>query len=330
MHEREGRLPDLPDELAHDRSGIVLAAERDLRELEPKRGAERWHLRTGGVVTAIALAPDTAFVATRGPLVAYNRADGKQRWKTPCAWEPELQVHPDAGLVVVDDPETETIIGLSAETGERLWEHAADGQPVAAGPLAAGLIPISRHAAGAAAVDAGTGEVCWTLESDGAWEQPAVACGDSLFFTDGTIWAVEAATGAVRWQRALEPDTDEEDQFFSVRLVEGVEGAGGAEPLLLAESWRGRLLALSPADGSLRWERRPGQAHGIAADEHSLYLRLNISQADAGWAVAALNRGTGELQWELRAPKLVPDVTRVGGLLVVELKSAALVLRVAG
>ena len=31
----EGRLEDLPDELAHDASGIVLAAQRDLRELEP-------------------------------------------------------------------------------------------------------------------------------------------------------------------------------------------------------------------------------------------------------------------------------------------------------
>ena len=315
----EGRLEDLPDELAHDVSGIVLAAQRDLRELEPKRGADRWRIRTGGVVTALVLSPDTVYAATRGPLVAISRQDGKQRWKVPSAWEPELQVHPEANLVVVDNPETETLLGLDVTTGETLWEHTADGQPVAAGPLVGGLIPISRHAAGVAAVDARTGETRWTLESEGAWEHPGVPLGDQLFFTDGAVWAVNAATGEVAWQRKLE---EEEDQFFSIRVVPG------AKPMLLAESWRGRLLALSPADGSLLWERRPGQAHGFAADDETLYLRLNISHEESGWAVAALDRGTGDLRWELRAPKLIPDLTLVGNLLVVELKNAALVLNV--
>ena len=59
--------------------------------------------------------------------------------------------------------------------------------------------------------------------------------------------------------------------------------------LLFAETWRGRLLALDPADGALRWEQSLGQVQGLVADGTQLYLRLNVGAA----ARAVERRGAG-------------------------------------
>ncbi|HEU4751545.1 MAG TPA: PQQ-binding-like beta-propeller repeat protein, partial [Armatimonadota bacterium] len=96
---------------------------------------------------------------------------------------------------------------------------------------------------------------------------------------------------------------------------------------LLAETWRGRLLALNPADGSLRWQRAPGQVHGLALDDRRLYLRLSVGQ-DEGWSIAALDRATGDLAWELRARRMVPDLTLIGDVLIAEFKTQVIALRV--
>ncbi|HTE17983.1 MAG TPA: PQQ-binding-like beta-propeller repeat protein, partial [Armatimonadota bacterium] len=215
----------MPDELACDSRGVVLGSGQTLIEIDPESGAQRWRQRPGGPVTGVAVDADTVYASTRGPLFALDRRTGQVRWRSPCSWEPELHPHPEAGLLVVDDPETEAIQAYSAANGARRWEFSAEGQPVVAGPLAAGVLTVSAHEAGVAAVDAESGEVRWRLESEGAFEAPGVAHGDRLFFTDGTIHAVDAATGERVWHRAL---ADEEEKVFSLRLDRGT---------LFAETW---------------------------------------------------------------------------------------------
>jgi outer membrane protein assembly factor BamB len=188
---------------------------------------------------------------------------------------------------------------------------------VVAGPLLPDAVAISGHAAGLAAVDTKSGEVRWSLVTERTFEAPGVRLGDTLFCTDGTLHALDAATGEARWQRTLE---DEEDGFFALRVHRDV---------LYAETWRGRLLALNPGDGSLRWERLLGQAHGLTGDDRTLYLRVHVTEPVGRWVVLAVDLETGELRWELTARRMVPDVTRFGDVLVVELKNQVLALRVA-
>jgi len=306
---------DLPDELLADADSLVIARDAHLEAREPDSGRVRWRQRPGGSITAVAVSPDTVFASTKGPLFALNRADGKPRWRATCAWEPELRFYPEAGLLAVDDPESETIRALDAATGTPLWTYTAREQPVVAGPLAAGALMISAHACGVAAVDAQSGEVRWQLVTERAFEAPAVDHNGTLFCTDGTIHALDPATGEVRWRREL---VDDEDGVFTLR---------GHQDTLYAETWRGRLLALDPTDGSLRWERQLGQMHGLVGDTSSVYLRTHVEEPAARWTVVALDRATGELRWELNARRMVPDVNRFGDLLIVELKNQVLALR---
>jgi len=307
---------DFPDELAADANGLVFANSASVAELDPANGRLRWRQRPGGTITGITLTPDTAFVSTHGPLFALNRQNRQQRWRTPCAWEPELHVYPEANLLLVDDPETETIRALDAATGAQLWEYQAAGQPVVAGPLLPNAVAISGHAAGLAAVDLQTGEARWSHVTERTFEAPGVRLGDTLFCTDGTVHALDVATGEIRWQRTLEND---EDGVFALRIHRDV---------LCAETWRGRLLALNPEDGALRWERSLGQVHGLTGDEHTLFLRVHVAEPVGRWSVVAVDLATGDLRWELIARRMVPDVTRFNDLLVVELKNQVLTFRI--
>ena len=306
----------LPDELARDGAGLVLAAGRDLRELDPATGRQRWRQRLGADVTSLALDQGAVYATSRGPLFAVERADGRQRWKLKCPEDAELSVYPEANILAVDDPETETVHAYEGRSGAPLWEYSADGQPVVAGPLVDGVVPISSHGQGVAAVDVRSGQVRWRLQSERAFEAAGVLSAGRLHFTDGSVYAVEPRYGEVLWRRTL---TDEEDGVFSLRADRDT---------LFAETWRGRLLALNPEDGSIRWERLLGQVHGLTGDERHIYVRMTAAPPEGHWAVAALSRAAGDLQWELRARRMVPDITHVAGVLLVELKSQVLALRV--
>ncbi len=305
----------MPDDLAADGGGIVVCSGAHARELDPVDGSQRWRQRPGGPISGVAVDERNAYLATNGPLFALNREDGKMRWRAPCSAEPELHVHPEAGLLVVEESDEELIRTYRTEEGELAWEFSAEDEPVAAGPVVNGVLVVSAHGAGAAAVDAETGEVRWQLETERAFEARGVALGERVFLTDGQLHAVEAATGAEIWTRVLE---DPDDAIFSVR-----SGAGR----LFAETWSGRLLCLDPADGALRWERRLGQVHGLTADEKAVYVRVSRDPEPGGWAALCLDGATGDLRWEVRSPKLIPDITPVGDRVVLELRTQLLVLQ---
>jgi outer membrane protein assembly factor BamB len=311
-----------PDDLAHDVRGVLLAAGQQLRELDPATGTPRWEQRLGGKILSVALDPSTAYVAmmqrSPGPLFALDRSDGKSRWKAPIHCEPHLYPHPEAGLVVVANPDLESVQAYEPARGARLWEYTLEDEPLVVGPLAGGLVLLSAYGRGVVALEAQSGEERWTLKGSDVFEMAGVVVGDTAVFTDGTLWAVDVATGRVRWQRAME---DEQERVFAVR-VDGGE--------LFAETWHGRLMALDPASGSVRWERMPGQVHGLTGDERRLYLRVSVPEPQGGWAVLALDRATGAPAWEMQARRMVPDLTRVGPALVVEFKNQVTVLGIEG
>lgn len=303
----------LPDEVLADDAGIHLATGRDIRSLDAATGEVRWRATQGGVVTGIASDRDTVYLTTRGPLLALGRADGKPRWKTPCGWEAALHPYQESGLLLVDDAESDTVRCLSAADGTLVWEYEAEGQPVTAGAVVNGIVALSCHGSGLVGVELRTGKEAWRYETGGMFENPAVALGESFLATDGKVHRVDASTGAAKWTRGL---SDEEDRFYSALL-------GGG--LVLAETWRGRLLGLNPADGKFRWEHRLGQVHGLAETGGSLVLRA-VAPAGDRWSAIALDPETGKPQWALHSPKSVQDLTVVNGVLVVELRNRVLAL----
>jgi outer membrane protein assembly factor BamB len=319
--------PEMPDELSLDAAGVVLGAAQDVAELDAASGTERWRRRLGGAVTMLATDEQRVYAAIaqgrRGHLFVLDRADGSVRWRTPSHAEPELYPYPQHETLVVTHPEEETVQAYQSATGERRWEFSADGQPPVVGALAGDRVLVSGHSHGVSALDVHTGETCWKMEGEGAFEAPAVVLGDRAFATDGAVYAVDAQTGKRAWRFKLE---NEDERVFALRVEHGS---------LLAETWHGRLLSLSPEDGKIRWERSPGQVHGTASDPGRLYLRVNLSDVDEAeaesaapvrWAVLALDPATGDLVWELRARRLVPDISVAGNALIVELRTQVIAL----
>lgn len=305
---------ELPDEVLADARGIYLAAGRDFRSLDPATGAARWRQTQGGVVTGMVADRDTVYLSTRGPLLALNRADGKPRWKAPCAWEPVLHLCPEAGVLLIDNPETDTVECVETASGARRWEFESEGQPVTVGALLGGAATLSCHGNGVVSADLQTGEVRWRVDTGGVFEAPAVALDNRLFLTDGKVRAVDPANGETLWTREL---VEGEDPVFVVRA---------AGDLLLAETWKGRILALDPADGSLRWEHRLGQVHGVTRGPRHLYLR--VCNPDGSWTALALDPASGQPAWSLQSATIVPDLTVIGEVLVVELRNRVLILKI--
>lgn len=307
---------DFPDEMAVDAGGILLAYGQDLRALDPVTGADQWKRRIGGGVTTVALDGDLAYVATQRPLFALNRRDGSILWSGKSGSEPRLLPCPDAGILVVDNPETSTLQGLDRRTGHQRWEFSCEEQTVVAGALVGDVLCVSANEAGAVGVDVSSGAVRWRLEAEGAFEEPAVAVADRFYVTNGSVHALDAATGDVAWRYTTGND---EDKVFAVRA----EGDS-----LLAETWKGRLIALDLQSGAPRWEQSLGQVHGTTGDARHLYVRVNRNDPAAAWAVLALDRQTGAPVWELRSTRLIPDVTCIDDVLLVELRAHVLALRV--
>ena len=146
------------------------------------------------------------------------------------------------------------------------------------------------------------------------------------------VWLLVAGTAFLRTHRRVWPETltVAAGLFSAVALADAGRGAALrlAGDLLLAESWKGRLLALELQTGKLRWELRPGQVHGVQSNETQLFARINLPEPENRWVVVAMDRATGKLAWELRARRIVPDLTLLGDTLVVELRNQVLALAV--
>jgi outer membrane protein assembly factor BamB len=166
--------------------------------------------------------------------------------------------------------------GVSAETGLlRSWP--------AAGPRVVWRRPLGEGFSGVAAV----GGRLYTMDSDATTE---------------FVLALDAATGAEVWRRAVGPRF-EEDFGDGPRATPTVE-----DGTVYALGAAGRLVALAAADGAPRWQvdlpkelASPVPARGftcsplVAGD-----LLLLEAGGPPGKALVALDRQTGKLRWSAR------------------------------
>jgi outer membrane protein assembly factor BamB len=99
------------------------------------------------------------------------------------------------------------------------------------------------------AVDLERGEVRWSARLPGLIVGGVVLSGDTVYAAssrpEGRIYALRRDNGKQIWRTSTEPIG------APLALVDGV---------LVAETQRGRLLALDPANGKVRWQRRLGVA----------------------------------------------------------------------
>jgi outer membrane protein assembly factor BamB len=198
-----------------------------------------------------------------------------------------------------------------AMPAELVWSYqtgnsSVDGSPVAAG----GLVYIGDDSGTLYALDAGTGQVRWSVNLHGQIDsRPCVAGGTVYIGNDADrFYAINAATGAVRWMQTVPGGIDSSptvaagivyfgDGNNQVRALSVAHGKSVwtyttgqtvqsspvvTDGIVYVGSEDGKVYALTAATGALRWatptggpvNSSPVVAAGtvyIGSDDHNLY-----------------------------------------------------------
>lgn len=222
---------------------------------------------------------------------------------------------------------------VEARTGAPVWQVAPEeglGSPVASeGILYCG------SARGALAVEAKTGAVVWKALLDGPVVQP-VALGDGRLYAvteTGTLWALDALTGAALWQAAADPCAP----VFAELLV--VVGGRAVDALTGEQVWRRPDLQTAAAvrgeavcypglradlfTGQTVWEAEGGPAAARTGAAHLLAGDLHV-WATPDPALAAWDGAQGGLAWSVPLPAPAVAMALADGWIFVTLADGSL------
>ena len=268
---------------------LVATQEGDVQTIHLEDGDD---LSTGEFGEAVegtpALKDDLLFVpVAQGDkaVVAYDLDRAEAEW-TAEGPPVEAGLLSLEGLLVAADMQG-NVIARESRSGREQWRRASqDKVPVFAAPLSLdGENVLVADAEGAVRMLARrSGSLQWE-KNLAAPVYVTPAANDSTVFlstTRGRLIALDAASGAVRWQHALSDTTVR----FASPAVSGQRIIVGASD--------GRLRALDPASGRLLWTFDAGEA--LSAPP--LITRSHVYVGSMGGKLFGLDAATGEKKWE--------------------------------
>lgn len=175
------------------------------------------------VLMPVAVDDRAAYVGDmEGRVTALDLASGRERWTADVGTPVSGAVSLDGGRAYVASLGSQTtpgaVVALDASTGEEVWrtgEDAISSNPVSAPVLAdEGLLVL--EASSVTSLDPQDGSLHWRTEIVNPLRAPPfffqgtatpapVSAGGSVFVVDvtGRVYALDAGTGAVRWDHAL-------------------------------------------------------------------------------------------------------------------------------
>ena len=155
------------------------------------------------------------------------------------------------------------------------------------------------------AIDLARGQVRWSTRLPGMVVGGVLLSGDTVYAAssrpEGRIYALRRDTGKQIWRVSTDPIG------APLAMIEGV---------LIAETQRGRILALDPATGKLRWQRRLGVARvpataagtgGVVVATTDSLFRLAL--ADGKITHKAASPGTFVSRWLVHKGALIGGTT---------------------
>lgn len=274
-------------------------------------------------------------------MVAYDADTGAEIWRTQVAdaypgrdgsWNGPIATPLAGGGLVIGFEPWGRLFALDVANGQVVWSvHIADdlGAPrplygFGSSPLLVGDTVVIHGGPGAGAVlgfDLGTGELRWSVGDEVIDNPSPVAltlAGTNMVVATGdeTAFGIEAATGDLIWEYALEGD--------------GGRGVGSLVPvgldddqIFLAHSNDASQVIRVRAEGEEMtaeqvWLDRVIRNSYTVAVHHEGYL-----YAYSARILMCVDAATGEMQWRSRAPG-DGFITLVGGNLVIITKDGAL------
>jgi outer membrane protein assembly factor BamB len=216
--------------------GVVYVGSSDgrLYAFDAPSGEVRWAAEAGAPIDASpAVAGGLVLAATRGgEFLAFDRATGAVRWRVrsgaelPLAWEGmsgDLYTASPAvaGEVAIFGGGDGVVYAIELASGEVRWRFVTGGRVRSSPAVADGVVFAGSADGSLYAVSLADGRQLWRFDTQGRrldsarygydrrsiTSSPLVADGAVFFGSrDGSLYAVDAATGALRW-RVLHDDT---------------------------------------------------------------------------------------------------------------------------
>jgi outer membrane protein assembly factor BamB len=241
----------------------------------------RWTYDTGAGVIRLAVAGGTVYVGSDdGTLDALGAVTGRLRWTYTTAYAAESIPAVAGGTVYLSSDQSDdvgTVYALGAATGRLHWSYT----------------PRSWFS------DVlGTGWETFVLSG------PAVAGGTVYISGDGTVFALDAATGRLRWR------------YRTAGIVGSGPAVAGGTVYVGGVGYRttmygsdGGVYALDAATGRLRWRYTTGDTvtSGPAVAGGTVYVSDVVGQ------VYALDAATGSLRWTRTIADAVESSPAVAG-----------------
>lgn len=293
---------------------IIFEVERDARE--PTR---RWAADLDGPIQSDPLlVGDTLYVSCLDHRVyALNTINGRKRW-TFTARGPFLASPVLGGNTLYIGSTDGTLYALDASNGRVRWRYDT-GKPIyATAAVARGVVCLGGNQR-IHGIDATTGRQRW-VQPAGRFFQSRAATDGTTFYVggwDGTLYALEAESGALRWARMLGQTQEEESVVVGAPAVASPTVAAGR---VFISTTDGRLIALRAEDGQTLWTARAPKGSDTFGTSSGMVIGPTLFVAGTGDAdghgdVYALDTASGKILWQVRtgqnivgsSPRLAPD-----------------------
>lgn len=187
------------------------AAQKTLRALDVRSGAERWAVYQKGLYISPAVEGNRVFIRTeeanKGHVVALDLATGRELW----AFVPKRLASAETnyygghitspavvrGVVFVGAGKE--IYALDAATGRARWTYTTQDYITSSASVDSGRVYISDFTH-FYAIDQASGKLVWAIGTPSSVYFSAVSAGSTVLVTNGkSLSALDAATGAQRW-----------------------------------------------------------------------------------------------------------------------------------
>lgn len=233
--------------------------------------------------------------ALPGQVKKFDRESGKVMWSINLKREITGGVTAGYGVVALGTANGELLL-LSEETGELLLEKTVSGQVMSSPALTADLVIVQTTDGRLHALDRNDGSLVWLFDTSipiltlRGESSPVVAGQATLAgFANGKLVALDTASGAVGWERAVGESSGRSDLERIIDL-DGRFWVSGK--VVYAATYQGRLVAIDIPSGRVLWQRPLSSYAGVTEFLGKVYL------VDEDSVVHAMDAVSGTDLWQ--------------------------------
>ncbi|MFV8834288.1 outer membrane protein assembly factor BamB [Aquisalimonas sp. APHAB1-3] len=274
----------------------------DLRDGQPEVLAEReWHRRAGsGVQTEGEALPPVLvdgqlYVSDRrGRVSAYSAETGRLSWRfsigSGISGGPAI-----AEDMVVVGTRKGRVVALEPETGEQIWEARVSSEVLTLPTIDDDVVVVRSADGRVYGFSRDSGSRRWvhdvsvpSLSLRGSSHPVQLNGNVAIGFENGVLQALRASDGEPAWQVTVSEPRGSAD-LDRVRDIDATPVL--FDGTLYVVGYRGRLMAVSPSDGDVYWDREFSSHSGMGVDDERVYV------TDERGRVWAVDRRTGASIW---------------------------------